>query len=59
MLMKAGTLNEEGGVTVLQSIISILEMFPNKYIEKAFMEITKCQEFAGKINLKDLSSINC
>lgn len=47
MLVKAGTLTAEGGVTVLQSIISILEMFPNKYIEKAFTEITKCQEFAG------------
>lgn len=48
MLIKAGTLTSEGSVTVLQSIISILEMFPNKYIEKAFQEIQKCQEFAGR-----------
>lgn len=58
MLVKAGTLTPAGGVTVLQSIISILEMFPNKYIQKAFTEITKCQEFASQ-SLADPSDTHC
>jgi len=58
MLISAGTLTKEGGVTVLQSIISIMEMFPNKYIEKAFSEILKCQEFAGQ-SLSDPNDKHC
>ncbi|ODN03094.1 hypothetical protein Ocin01_03576 [Orchesella cincta] len=58
MLTKAGQLSPAGEITVLQSIISLLEMFPNQYIEKAFTEVQKCQEFAGQ-NMMDPNDKHC